>query len=597
MSPTWLHLAPILIPLAAALLLPAVDRLSPRLRNSFSLLSALLTVASLLWLAPPVLAGQTLVYWMSGWAPRDGLAIGISLTIDAWGLLIALIVAVIGALCLVYAFAYLGRETGRSSFYILFLLLIAALIGFAFSGDLFNQFVWLEVFSVAAFALTGFNYDDRLAIEAAFKYLLTNSIAALFIAVALALFYMQTGALNIAHIASAWAPTPAGLLALALIVGGYATKAALAPWHFWLPDAHTAAPSPVSAMFSGALIKVGVYAVARSLLTLSSALSVETFRMPLLVLAVLSMLVGGWQMLQQQSIKRILAYSSVAQMGYALLGLALGTPLGLAGAALHLVHHALTKAALFMGAGVLGWRAGLRELPTTGGLARRLPVTFGLLCLASLSLSGLPFLSGFVSKTMLEEAAAEAHVEWAGYAAILASALTLAGLARLLWRVFGPVGPPAPVPADHPAAPPQEAPVLALLPMLLLVAGSLAVGLAPQWAADTLAWPAARALDGAEVYLASVLDPPALEALPHPEVHVEPAPHPADWHHWPAPLAAIAGGAILAVWRLRHDGAPGTDPLSRLLAAWHSGNVGDYALWTAAATTLLMVVMVLAGLP
>lgn len=600
--PDWLPLAPILIPLTAALLAPLVDRLSTRLRNAFSLIAGALTFASVVALAPPVLAGQTLVYWMSGWTPRDGLAIGVSLTVDAWALLFALIVAGVGTLCLLYAFVYLRLETGRGSFYVLFLLLMAGLIGFAFSGDLFNQFVWLEVFSVSAFALTGFNYEDRMAIEAAFKYLITNSIAALFIALALALLYMQTGALNIAHVARAFEATPAGLAALGLLVGGYATKAALVPWHFWLPDAHTVAPSPVSAMFSGALINIGIYAVGRSLFTLAPGLVGGPLQTLLLVVAALSMLVGSWQMLQQQSIKRILAFSSVSQMGYALLGLAIGTPLALAATAMHLLHHALVKTALFMGAGMVTWRAGLHHLPNGGRLARQMPFTLAVFCLAGLSLSGMPFLSGFVSKTMLEEAASEAHVGWVGGVAVAASALTLAGMVRLVWRVFGPnTESPhrtAPVEARPPSRPVEEAPLLALLPMGLLVAASLAIGLLPRWPAEHLAWPAARSLSAASVYIASVLDPTALDTLTPPAVHVEPAPHPTDWRHWPAPLVVIAGGGLLAVLLLRPPGkivsalARPVAALSSLLRRWHSGHVGDYALYTALGATLLMLALV-----
>ena len=593
--PAWLPIAPILIPLAAALLLPLVDRVWTRLRNLFSLLAGLLTVASLVALAPPVLDGRPVVYWMSGWAPRNGIAIGISLTIDAWGLLVALIVAVVGTLCLIFAFVYLRYDTGRSSFYVLFLLLITALIGFALSGDLFNQFVWLEVFSVSAFALTGFNYEDPLAIEAAFKYLITNSIAALFIAVALALLYMQTGALNIAHIARNFEPTPAGLVALGLLVGGYATKAALAPWHFWLPDAHTVAPGPVSAMFSGALIKVGVYAVARSLFTLSSNLAGDALELPLLIIAAMSMLVGGWQMLQQQSIKRILAFSSVSQMGYALLGLALGTPLALAAAAMHLLHHALVKPALFMAASMLTWRAGLHDLPLGGGLARRMPLTLAIFVLAGLSLSGLPFLSGFVSKTMLEEAAFETQHGWIALVAIAASALTLAGMVRLVWRVFGPAAPGAA--AEHAPRSPREAPALALLPMGLLVAGSLAVGLWPQWPADHLAWPASRALSQSSIYVGSVLSPAALASLPPDELHAEEAPRSTDWQGWLAPaVVALVGGALgAALVRppavLKALGRP-FELLSTVFRRWHSGHVGDYALWTALGTTVLMLILV-----
>jgi multicomponent Na+:H+ antiporter subunit D len=586
---------PILIPLGTAIVLPIIELAGRGIRTLVCLLATALTVASLVRLMPAIAGGETHVYWMSGWVPRDGLAIGISLVVDGWSFLVALIVAVIGFMCLLYSVVYMRHETGRSSYYVLFMLLIAALIGFALSGDLFNQFVWLEVFSVAAFALTGFHYEERASVEAAFKYLVTNSIAALFIAVALSLFYMQTGALNLAHIAREFEPTTAGFVAVGLLIGGYATKAALVPWHFWLPDAHTVAPAPISAMFSGALIKIGIYAIARSIFTLAPALFDSQLQTPLLVIAGLSMFVGGFQMLQQQSIKRILAFSSVSQMGYALMGLAIGTPLALAAAAMHLIHHAMVKSALFMGAGMIVWRTDIHTLREAGGLARKLPYSFGVFCLAGLSLSGFPLFSGFISKTMLEEAALHEHLALMAYIAIAASLLTFAGMLRLIWALFL-------APADEPDRPNlREAPFLALLPMIMLVIGSLWVGLFPQWAAETLAWPAAEALIASESYTASVMNPADLGELAGHEIEREPAPRALDWHHWLAPAIVLVGGSLLAYVTLKRHiysekvWATPLEEISHILRLWHSGVVNDYALWGAFGTAMLLLVFIVSS--
>jgi multicomponent Na+:H+ antiporter subunit D len=583
---------PILIPLAAAVLVPLVDLISTRLRIPFCLVAAVLTVLSLSRLMPVVFGGRTLVYWMGGWTPRDGLAVGLSITVDSWALLVALIVAVIGLLCLLYSVVYMRHETGRSSYYVLFMLLMAALIGFALSGDLFNQFVWLEVFSVAAFALTGFHYEERAAIEAAFKYLITNSIASLFIAIALSLLYMQTGALNLAHIAGELQGAQAEVIALGLLLAGYATKAALVPWHFWLPDAHTVAPGPVSAMFSGALIKIGIYAMARNLFTLAPTLFSSPLQNLLLWLAAISMVVGGFQMLQQQSIKRILAFSSVSQMGYALMGLALGTPLALAASAMHLIHHALVKSALFMGAGMITWRTNIHTLSEGGGLARQLPVSFAVFCLAGLSLSGMPFFSGYISKTMLEEAAFSANTAWIAYVAILASLLTFAGMGRLTWRVFWPR---KEVPLQRDV---REVPILALLPMIILVIGSLVLGTLPSWPVTNIAWSAARSLVESERYVASVMNPIVLEDMPTAEAHEEPAPNPTDWHHWLAPAIIALGGTILAYLTIERRELAGSAwlapirEMARQMRRWHSGVVNDYALWTAFGTALMLAALV-----
>ncbi len=586
--------APILIPLGAAFVLPLLGRLSRALRPLTCIAALVLTLATLLKLSERVFEGQVIVYWMSSWTPRDGFAIGISLSIDAWGMLTALIVAVVGLLTVIYSTAYLRGQTGQGPYYVLIMLLVAGLIGFSLSGDLFNQFVWLEVFSVAAFALTGFHVERRDAIEAAFKYLITNSVASFFIAIGLTLLYMQTGALNLAEVARAFRPSPAGLAAAGLLVGGYATKAALVPWHFWLPDAHAAAPSPVSAFFSGALIKVGIYAVARSALTLFPFQPGSIMQAGLLVVAAASMLLGGIQMTQQHSIKRILAFSSVSQVGYITLGLAIGTPAGFAAAAFHMVSHALIKSALFMGAGAVVWRTGIHRIDEGGGLARKMPVTCALMCLAALGLAGLPFFSGFVSKTMLEESATTAGFPALAWIAVLSSILTFAGLARLLWRVFGQHR------VTGPLLTAREAPVMMLLPMVLLVAGSVLVGTLPQWPSAQLAWPASRSLSERERYIALVLEPETAGAAHEPEF--EPPPRPYDRRHWGAPLIVVLGGSLLA-YRLLHPALAWspvkpaihiTRNTTRLLRRWHSGLVGDYALWNTFATAVILIALLLA---
>jgi multicomponent Na+:H+ antiporter subunit D len=584
-------IAPILIPLGTAFFVPVVRRISHSVRAIICIAAMILTLAFLLSVAEPVLAGQTLVYWMGGWEPRQGLAVGISLSVDAWGLLIALVIAMVGLLSLVYSTVYMRDQSGRGPYYVLTMLLIAGLIGFALSGDLFNQFVWLEVLSVAAFALTGFHIDDRRAIEAAFKYLITNSVAAFFVVIGLILLYMQTGALNLAEIADKFQPTPAGLVAIGLLVGGYATKAALVPWHFWLPDAHAVAPSPTSALFSGALIKIGVYAIGRSIFTLVPFQPGGVLQGALLLIAAATMLLGGLQMVQQSSMKRILAFSSVSQMGYVLMGLALGTPLGLAAAAMHIIHHALVKSALFMGAGMVLWRTGIHDLHEGGGLARRMPFTFLTMLLAGLGLSGLPFFSGFVSKTMLEEAALATPFGWLAWVAVFSSILTFAGVARLVWHVF--LAPTAD--SRHGI---REAPPFGVLPGLALAAVAVLLGFFPQDVVQRVAWPAALALYQRDHYIAQVIEPATLTALPEAEIHIEAAPNPLDWHHWLLPAIVLLGGTLLTYWLIRPPAGRWLRPVQMVAhygRLWHSGLVSDYVLWNSFGTALLAMAAVLAG--
>lgn len=586
----WI-IAPILLPLATAFILPILDHLWHHLRTLVCIASVFITLLLLIRMIEPVAQGSILVYWMSGWTPREGVAIGISIAIDAWGLLIALVVAVVGLMALIYSTVSMRHESGKDPFYVLVMLLITGLIGFALSGDLFNQFVWLEVFSVAAFALTGFRVDDRGAVEAAFKYLITNSVASFFIAVGLALMYMHSGALNLAQAAQAFDGSTDAWVAVGLLLGGYATKAALIPWHFWLPDAHTVAPSPVSAIFSGALVKIGVYAVARTALTIVPFEQGSWLQTTLLVLAAITMLVGGAQMLQQQSVKRVLAFSSVSQMGYIVAGIALGTPLGLAAAAMHVIHHALVKAALFMGAGAVQWRGGVHHLDEGGGILRKMPITFVLMLLAALGLSGMPLLSGFISKTLLEEAARDAHLDALSWVAVAASALTFAGMARLLWYLFGPRQ------AAKPPVETKEAPLRMLVPMAVLVAGSLLVGLFPASVNELLTQPASRALYEREHYINTVLAVEAVPEVTHEAGEHEEMPNALNVTHWGIPLLIAVAGSLIA-YLVMHP--PADSVVKRLvllggdgLRRWHSGLVTDYTLWNAFGTALMLILLLL----
>jgi len=476
--------------------------------------------------------------------------------------------------------------------YILVMLLLASLTGFCLTGDLFNQFVWLEILSVSAFALTAFLFEDRRAVEAGFKYLITNSIAAMFIVVALALLYMQTGALNLAQIARDFEPSTAGLVAVGLLVSGYATKAALVPWHFWLPDAHAVSPAPVSGLFSGALIKIGMYALGRTIFTLAPLPPGGPAQGILLAIAGMTMLIGSVQMVQQRLIKRILAYSSVSQMGYILMGLAVGTPLGVAAAAMHAINHALVKTTLFLGAGIVGWRADVHTVDEGGGLAPRMPVTLTLMILAGLGLSGIPLFSGFISKMMLEEAAHTVHADWIVVIAVASSAFTFAGIARLIWRVFAPDG-SAPKRTEV-----HEAPVIALLPLVALVALAVLIGIAPTWIVRGVAWPAA-ALNQPQTYIHTVLEiePVSPATVPH----FEAPPSPFDPGHWLVPLIILVGGSLLTYLTLKPGMAPDRAWLRPIRAGataikrWHSGLVSDYALWNAFGTMLLLAVLLIAS--
>jgi len=367
---------PVALPLAGAVCAPLLARLSARLPLLVCALALLGSLAVLILVAPTVYGHEVVAHYLGGWTPVRGAVLGIAFAADPFGLTFALVAAGVGTLLVVYTLSELGglgaRELG--GYACLFQLLIAALIGAALTADLFNLFVWFEVAALAGYGLTGFFLERPIALEAAFKILVLTTMAGFGVFIGAGLLYSGHGALNFAQLHGALAvhASTADLVALGLLVAGFATKAGLVPFHGWLADAHTAAPGPVSALFSGLMVNLGVVAVGR--------LAFQVFptdRVPILgalmVIGVVSALVGALLALAQDDLKRLLAYDTVSQMGVLAIGLATGAPAGVAGSVYHLVNHALFKSLLFLCAGAIVHRTGVTSLAEMGGLLRRWP--------------------------------------------------------------------------------------------------------------------------------------------------------------------------------------------------------------------------------
>lgn len=593
----------VMLPLGAAFALPLLTRLWHGLRDGATLAALWGTVLVLGAMAPQVIGrGEPMVYWAGGWGVEGDLPLGISLTVDAFALLVALTVAVVSALVWMYTTAYLRHDTGRERYAGLHLLLTAALIGFILSGDLFNQFVYLEILSVASFALTGFRWDDAEGLEAAFKYLMISSVATFGISVGLALLYAETGALNLAHIARELGPGPAGLVGIALMTGGYATKAGLVPWHFWLPDVHTAAPSSFSPLLSGAKLKMGIYAVVRVTMILVPLRTVAGLQGALLVVASLSILVGSVLALVQSDLKRVLAFSSVSQIGYILMGFALANAEGVGGATFHIVNHAAMKALLFLSAGAVVQAVESRQMREMGGLMWRMPVTAACFLVGALAVGGVPPFNGYVSKLLVEEGAAHAGLVGLEWLMIVGSVLTLAATLRAFGRVF--LGEDR----SRRAADSYRVPLPMLVPQVVLAVACLGLGLWSQPFVEAVVTPAAAAAADAAQYRAVVLEgqvPTTPETL-----HVDP---------WSLHGLGVAGGQVVAalalLWLLAHYSELTTANrrwryvylLDRtleiigmpvragvlLLRHAHSGVVNDYILWNVLGTVILTGALVL----
>jgi len=377
--------------------------------------------------------GHNVVYHMGDWITP----LGVDLRLDPLAALLLIAVNGIGFLAGVYSIHYMRQFTSKSRYYALFLLMIAGMNGVVLTADLFNLYVFMELASVASYALVGFGCQHE-ELEASFKYLVLGSLATLLVLVGVALIYGMTGSLNMAHIAtklSAMPSTKPLVFSLALLICGFGLKSALVPFHAWLPDAHPSAPAPISAMLSGVVIKaIGVYVLARLFFNVFGV--TPTLLWVLQLLGVVSMVVGVFLAIGQWDMKRLFAYHSISQIGYVVLGLGLGTPLGIIGGLYHLINHSVFKSLLFLNAGAVEYATGTRELKHLGGLNQSLPLTGKTTLIASMSIAGIPPFNGFWSKLLIIVACLQSGHYWLGGWAVFVSLMTLASFLKVQKYAF-----------------------------------------------------------------------------------------------------------------------------------------------------------------
>jgi multicomponent Na+:H+ antiporter subunit D len=428
------------IPLTGAVLAPLLARWHRQAALVGCLLGMGGALVVLMLMAPTVFGGTVLVHYMGGWRPVHGAALGIAFAADPFGLVCALAVAGIGLLLLVYTLSELGglgaRELG--GFACLYQLLLSALIGAALTGDLFNLFVWFQVAALSSYGLTGFFLERPLALEAAFKILVLTTIAGFTVFLGAGLLYQRTGALNLGQLHVALLAAPAGVLdavALGLLIAGFATKGGLAPFHGWLADAHTAAPGPVSALFSGLMVNLGLIGIARLTLQVFPGTGLPVSG-ALMVVGLLTAVLGAAMAIAQDEFKRVLAYDTVSQMGVITVGFATANSSGVTGAVYHLVNHALFKALLFLCASAVVHRTGQTALSAMGGLARRFPVVTAAFTVGAASIAGIPPFNGYVSLSLIHEGLTDSHQDVPYAIMLFAQLLTVTALGRAAWLAF-----------------------------------------------------------------------------------------------------------------------------------------------------------------
>jgi multicomponent Na+:H+ antiporter subunit D len=565
----------VVLPISAAVVAPLVGRVSGRAALAAGVTGLGASTGILAWVAPTVFSGRTLVHYLGGWRPTDGRALGIGLAADPFGMVFALSASGVGLLLLLYALSEMrdlgGRELGN--FACLFLLLDAGLIGVALTADLFNMFVWFGLSALASYALTAFFLERPLALEAAFKMLVLTTLASFAVFVGTALLYQSLGALNLAQLQRSLAGPagPAAVVALGLLIGGYATKAGLVPFHTWLPDAHTAAPGPVSALFSGLMVNLGIVACGRL-----AFLVVDRSEVPVLglltALGVASAVAGAVMALFQDDLKRLLAFDTISQMGILAVALGTASKSGLAGASYHLANHALFKSLLFLCAGAVVHTVGVEKLSEMGGLARRKPALAAAFVVGIAAIAGVPPFNGYFSLALVHEGIREAGESPLVLVLLAVEVLTVAALARAAWLAFFR-------PRDEPYE--DDQPLARGMVAGLVGLGALCVGfgLAAGPLVSEVAAPAgAGLLDGAG-YAAAVLGPGG------PRLAV-PALHP---HFWAASELLPTAAAVILGLLLARAVVRGNEPRPvSVLRALHNGSVNDYAAYSVGGLLLVV---------
>ncbi|WP_018184082.1 monovalent cation/H+ antiporter subunit D family protein [Kaistia granuli] len=482
----------ILIPLLGAVL-AALSRHGFAAWLIALLASAAMAAASLALLFR-VQAEGMISYRIGGWAPE----LGIEYRIDAFNVLIVVLVSVVALLTMIYARRSVLAEIIPERiawFYTMMLLCVAGLLGIAVTGDAFNAFVFLEISSLATYTLIALGRDRR-ALVAAYQYLIVGTIGATLYVIGVGLIYLSTGTLNLGLIAERLAGiegSRALIVAEAFIAVGICLKLALFPLHAWLPNAYAYAPSSAAVLLASTATKVAIYLLARFLFTVFGG-HVDVGALPigaiLIVLSVAAMFIASAAAVFQNDVKRILAFSSVGQVGYITLGLALANPTGLAGGLLHLVNHALMKGAAFMAIGAIVLRAGTAKLDELSGIGRTMPWTSAALTVAGLGLIGVPGTSGFVSKYYLILGALEAGFGWLAILIVASSVIAVLYVGRIVEVVWFRE------PAEAARAS-REAPLELLLPMWVLAGATIWFGIDAEWPAGLAAAAARQLLGGA----------------------------------------------------------------------------------------------------
>jgi multicomponent Na+:H+ antiporter subunit D len=584
------------VPLLAAAAITAVGPLLGGRRRTLdaAAIAVAAAVTAMLAVIMARTAGGDRVYWFAGFHPARGVAIGIDFEAGSLSAGLACLAAFLVTAAMTFSWRYFQRVA--THYHTLMLTFLAGMTGFCLTGDIFDLFVWFELMGVSAYALTAYRPEERGPIQGALNFAITNSIGAYLSLCGIGLIYGRTGALNMAQIGVSIDKHPGSRLAVVaflLIIAGLLIKSAIVPFHFWLADAHAVAPTPVCVLFSGVMVELGLYGIARVYWSMfGQALGHRAAISHVFVtLGVLTAVVGALYCFRERHVKRLLAFSTISHAGMFLAGIGALTPLGLAGTAVYVAGHGLVKAALFLCTGIVLHRLGSVNETWLHGRGRELRITGILFTLAGLGLADLPPLATFVGKGYIDESTWAHGLPWIMPVFIGCTVLAGGAVLRVAGGVFYGLG-------DAPTEDPQMAemaaeettetetgrqrtPLTMAIPAAVLVAGAVAVGLITRLGPVVQA--AATRFEDQAAYNATVL---AGAHVAHPAAIAAPESTGITLSAIMTGIGSAIGALLLAYlalyWRrlplLRRGFEPGRG-LAAPIQRFQSGVVNDYVTW------------------